>query len=100
MKTTASVVTVELWCVVECPNCGAMLRLAATLPENSLTTGNTTQTAAYHAEMLREQMLTVQKARLWNGEMCGRCRISLGESKTRLPSEEIIVLAHPQGVEP
>ena len=74
-------VTLQLECFIECPNCKETIRRRATLGEESLVTGNTTQKACYAMSALKQRVGDLASYRLWNREMCGKCQIAKSESE-------------------
>lgn len=78
-ETTATAVNVVLTVEAVCPRCGNTCRVSARLHEESLTTGNTTERAAYVANQLRAEVDCMKALRLWDAHHCGRCRVAIAE---------------------
>jgi hypothetical protein len=72
--TTEPEVTVFIIATSKCPMCSAKIEVQNKLTEESLSTGNHTQRAAYWADSMKKQVNIKRKQRGWTPEMCGKCR--------------------------
>ena len=72
--TTAPIVSVMLLVRSYCPQCNRKIELQSVLGEDSLKSGNTTETAQYHVDSMKAQVNQTLKAKGWMQDMCGRCR--------------------------
>jgi len=72
--TTAPHAQVMLLVRATCPGCKTVIEMQNVLDEESLSTGNTTQRAAFWAKQMKEQVQAKLERRGWTPQMCGKCR--------------------------
>lgn len=80
ITNTAIFVEVTAVAVSECPECHRTLEKRWRLTEESLVTGNHTQTAAYAVKAMRAEVEEEKLTRGWQDLRCGRCADPLPES--------------------
>lgn len=73
-KTTKPEVFVSIIVRSRCPQCSNTIERQTNLLAESLTTGNTTERASYHAAALIKYVDSERLGRGWTENMCGRCR--------------------------
>lgn len=73
MSTTDALtsVTIRVW--ARCPACGKTIERSHVLDGESLTTGNTTQTAKYAANYLLAEVNQQKQKRQWRDDQCAAC---------------------------